>query len=197
MNSGSSTGKYSPDQIEQLEQELFELENYISDLWEAFPIAMAYVNPLGIVMDADKALAGFLGCDRVDIIGNRLDAYLTDQPALAKLYQETLARGSVSNWEGVLRKANGQAVPVSLATMARKDPAGENIGYFITFSDLTTIKDFQAQLENNLSELKQFNDLAVGRELRMIELEKEVDELLGKLGQPPRYSRIRNEKSDK
>ena len=37
------------------------------------------------------------------------------------------------------------------------------------------------ELENKISELKTFHDAAVGRELKMIELEKEVDGLKGKI----------------
>lgn len=37
------------------------------------------------------------------------------------------------------------------------------------------------------SELTRFNKAAVNRELRMVELKKEVDALLERLGEPPRY----------
>jgi hypothetical protein len=43
------------------------------------------------------------------------------------------------------------------------------------------------QLRLNNEELTRFNRVAVGRELRMIELKKEVNELCARAGQPPRY----------
>lgn len=45
----------------------------------------------------------------------------------------------------------------------------------------------EAQLGEHARELEQFNRLAVGRELRMIELKREVNELNRSLGLPPRY----------
>jgi len=36
-------------------------------------------------------------------------------------------------------------------------------------------------------ELEQFNRAMVGRELRMIELKQEINELCGRLGEPPRH----------
>ena len=46
----------------------------------------------------------------------------------------------------------------------------------------------QAQkLRENNDELTRFNRAAVGRELRMIELKKEINELCSLAGQPPRY----------
>lgn len=43
------------------------------------------------------------------------------------------------------------------------------------------------ELQARNDELDRFNRLAVGRELRMIELKLELNELCGRLGEPPRY----------
>ena len=51
-------------------------------------------------------------------------------------------------------------------------------------------KDLEAaknNLEKKVAELKEFHDLTVGRELKMIELEKENDALFRELGRPPRH----------
>ncbi|MBI5687567.1 MAG: response regulator [Verrucomicrobia bacterium] len=45
----------------------------------------------------------------------------------------------------------------------------------------------EQELRASHHELTKFNRLMVGRELRMIEMKKEVNELLAKLDQPPRY----------
>lgn len=45
----------------------------------------------------------------------------------------------------------------------------------------------EQQLKQNLEELKEFHDVAVGNELRLIELEKEVNALLAKLNKPKKY----------
>jgi methyl-accepting chemotaxis protein len=42
-------------------------------------------------------------------------------------------------------------------------------------------------LEKKVAELEEFHDLTVGRELKMIELEKETNALLAELGREPRY----------
>ena len=44
-----------------------------------------------------------------------------------------------------------------------------------------------AELQARNNELNRFTRLAVGRELRMIELKRELNELYGRLGEPPRY----------
>ncbi len=52
-----------------------------------------------------------------------------------------------------------------------------------------------AELRARNDELSRFNQVAVGRELRMLELKREVNELCGKLGEPPRH-RVAGDETD-
>jgi PAS domain S-box-containing protein len=53
--------------------------------------------------------------------------------------------------------------------------------------NITQQKQFESELQEKLKELEEFNQFAVGRELRMIELKQEVNELLGQLGRKSEY----------
>lgn len=59
-----------------------------------------------------------------------------------------------------------------------------------TLQDITDRKTAEFELQGNMETLQRFNNLTVGRELNMIELKKEVNELLTKSGQPPKYKII-------
>ena len=48
-------------------------------------------------------------------------------------------------------------------------------------------KRMEEELKVKIDELKIINDAAVGRELKMMELEKEVNGLLMELGRKPKY----------
>ncbi|RPI94679.1 MAG: PAS domain S-box protein [Chloroflexi bacterium] len=54
--------------------------------------------------------------------------------------------------------------------------------------EINVRKRAEAETQRYMEELKHFNNAMVGRELRMIELKKEVNELCESLEQPPRYS---------
>ena len=54
--------------------------------------------------------------------------------------------------------------------------------------DITERKRAEEALRQTNQELARFNNAAVGRELRMIELKKEVNALCTQAGQPPRYT---------
>lgn len=61
-------------------------------------------------------------------------------------------------------------------------------GYFVTvFEDITEHKRAEEEIINKKSELKDFAKIAVGRELRMVELKKEINAILKELGREPRY----------
>lgn len=58
--------------------------------------------------------------------------------------------------------------------------------------DVTERKQAQQKLRQNMSELECFNRMAVGRELRMIELKQEVNQLLAELGRQEKYQIAEN-----
>lgn len=62
--------------------------------------------------------------------------------------------------------------------------------YACTFTDITDRKRAEGEISKQLEELQRWNDVMQGREDRMIELKKEVNELLIRAGQPPRYQSV-------
>ena len=61
--------------------------------------------------------------------------------------------------------------------------------------DITERKQAEAEILRRAEELRaaneeltRFNRMTVGRELRIIELKKQVNELCARFGQPPRYA---------
>jgi PAS domain S-box-containing protein len=56
-----------------------------------------------------------------------------------------------------------------------------------TIIDITNRKLAELALKQKMDELERFNDLTVGRELKMIELKSEINSLLGRLGEKDKY----------
>jgi hypothetical protein len=54
-------------------------------------------------------------------------------------------------------------------------------------ADITERKQAEEELRQNLQELETFSKMAVGREERMIELKKEINELLRESGRSEKY----------
>jgi two-component system CheB/CheR fusion protein len=69
-------------------------------------------------------------------------------------------------------------------------------GVVLTFVDITERRRTTEALKEQLTELERFNKAAVGRETRMIELKKEINELCTQLGQAPRFNTDFEKKKD-
>jgi PAS domain S-box-containing protein len=67
------------------------------------------------------------------------------------------------------------------------DAAGQVAGAIESLRDITERRHMEDELKRNVEELERFNKLAMGRELRMIQLKEEINELLGRLNQDEKY----------
>ena len=85
-------------------------------------------------------------------------------------------RGVDGHWHAILARG----VPV-------RDERGEVICWAGINLDIGRLKQAEENLRTVNEELTRFNSATVGRELRMIELKKEINELYVQSGRPPRY----------
>jgi PAS domain S-box-containing protein len=67
------------------------------------------------------------------------------------------------------------------------DEYGNLLGYIGSCYDISEIKKYHEKIIQDNVELAQFNKIAVDRELKMIEMKMEVNTLLKKLGEKPKY----------
>ena len=71
------------------------------------------------------------------------------------------------------------------------DAAGKITGAIETLRDSTEQKHMERDLRRNLEELERFNKLAIGREIKMIRLKEEINELLCQLNQDKKYKIVK------
>jgi PAS domain S-box-containing protein len=72
-----------------------------------------------------------------------------------------------------------------------QDKTGAIIGVAIFAQDITERKHMEEDLKRNVEELEQFSKLAFGREIKMIQLKQEINELRGQLGQSEKYEIVK------
>ena len=71
------------------------------------------------------------------------------------------------------------------------DAAGQVVGAIESVRDITERKHMEEELRRNVDELERFNKLAIGRELKMIQLKEEINELLSQLNLDKRYKIVK------
>jgi len=87
-------------------------------------------------------------------------------------------------WEIITAKGNKRWVHAITKTNQEN---GKTISISGSFQDITERKLVEIALKKRTAELEKLNDYFIGRELKMIDLKKEINELLKKLGSEPKY----------
>ena len=175
---------------QQLIQSLEDLEGYIKDLWQFLPLPICYVNPYQIILDANSAIEKFLKLEPLEMVGERIDKFFFDKTRFQEIYEKILKEKIVVNEEGEILTRDNEKKVVNVSGASRDNGGGHIIGYYLAFSDIGELKKLQEELEGKVKErtkelqkriveLEKFQKVAVGRELKMIELKKEIDRFKG------------------
>jgi PAS domain S-box-containing protein len=72
---------------------------------------------------------------------------------------------------------SGESLIVETKAYPIKDESGQTVSAVEIISDVTERFKLQEELQQKMKELQEFYDLAVGRELKMVELKEEIDSL--------------------
>jgi len=195
--------------IDQLNQKTKELEDEITEhkraketLQKERDRAKMYLDVAGVllvVIGADQKvyLINKKGCEILgyyekEIIGkNWFDTFIPERNREeVKAVFEQLMAGEIEPVEyfenHVLTNSGGEKI-IAWHNSVLKDEKGEITASLSSGEDITERKRVEEELQKYMAELEGFNRLAVGRELKMIELKREVNGLCKRIGEKPRY----------
>jgi PAS domain S-box-containing protein len=168
---------------------------YARSLIEAALDPLVTISPEGKITDVNESTVKVTGVPREELIGTDFSSYFTEPDKAHAGYQQAFAKGSVTDYPLTLRHRDGTLIDVLYNVSVYRDPDGDVLGVFAAARDVTEQKRAQAELARQaidlerLEELERFHRLTVGRELKMIELKKEIDGLRTLVGQDERERR--------
>jgi len=93
-----------------------------------------------------------------------------------------------TRWEKRYIHQNGSIIWADISTTLQRDKEGKPLFFNTSVIDLTGRKQLENDLLNKVEELEHFNNLAVGREIRMVELKQIINELSTRLGLKSPYN---------
>ncbi len=158
---------------------------------ENTPMVMVQAtDPSGTIHVWNRASHLNYGYSRDEAIGKKIAGLLMEDKEAAKFEQALKkvcdTKRPLPQTECVTRDRKG-AVHVVQSSLFPIIEDGEVSEVFCMGVDVTEGKRSREELQMNLDHMKSFYDMMVGRETRMLELKKEVNELCDKLGAERRY----------
>jgi len=178
----------------QAEAALRESEEKYKSLHESAGMGIGYYSLDGKVISYNLLAARHMGGNPEEFTGKSV--YELFPSSEAEVYMVRIRKAAASNepqeYEDKVELPGGVKWFVSVFTRILNS-SNQVIGVQIISSDISKNKQAEEALQQKNDELERFQRLTIGREVRMIELKKEVNQLLQQAGQQEKY-RIVNEK---
>jgi PAS domain S-box-containing protein len=166
------------------EEQLRSASQYARSLIEASLDPLVTISPEGKITDVNEGSIKVTGVSRDELIGTDFSNYFTEPEKAREGYQQVFAKGSVTDYPLTIRHRNGRLTEVLYNASVYKDAQGHVLGVFAAARDVTAQRRAEAEIAEQrtkelerLAELERFQKLTVGRELKMIELKNEIEEL--------------------
>jgi PAS domain S-box-containing protein len=157
---------------------------YARSLIEATLDPLVTISHDGKITDANEATADITGVPRETLVGTDFSSYFTEPESAREVYYQVMAKGFVTGFPLTIRHRDRALTEVMCNASVYKDTNGNVLGVFAVARDITGQRRAEAEIAeqrgrelDRLAELERFQRLTVGRELKMIELKKEIREL--------------------
>jgi PAS domain S-box-containing protein len=167
-------------------RELDKARAYAESLIKNAPDPVFVSDLEGKILQANDAVSELLGFRPDELLEQSLSRFISPEELreFTAALREVVERGVTRNALLHPRSARGEVIPTTLNASALRDPHGKVIGAIGILRDMRAyekvvrdLQDSKAELQEKILDLEKFEEVVVGRELKMIALEKEVEKL--------------------
>jgi PAS domain S-box-containing protein len=146
----------------------------------------------GKILQANDAVSELLGFRKDEVLEQSLSRFISPEETreFTAALREVVERGVTRNARLNPRSASGEVIPTTLNASALRDPDGKVIGAIGILRDMRAyekvvhdLEQSKAELQEKILDLEKFEEVVVGRELKMIALEKELEQLRAQVSQ--------------
>jgi PAS domain S-box-containing protein len=167
-------------------RELDKARAYAESLIKNAPDPVFVSDLEGKILEANDAVSELLGFRRDEVVEQSLSRFISEEETreFTAALREVVERGVTRNARLNPRAATGEVIPTSLNAAALRDADGNVIGAIGVLRDMreyeAVVRDLEqskTELQEKILDLEKFEEVVVGRELKMIALEKELEGL--------------------
>src|SRR5688500_8788820 len=168
-------------------RELDKARAYAESLIKNAPDPVFVSDLEGKILQANDAVSQLLGFRQDEVLEQSLSRFISPEETreFTAALREVVERGVTRNARLNPRSASGEIIPTTLNASALRDPDGRVIiGAIGILRDMRAyervvrdLEESKTELQEKILDLEQFEEVVVGRELKMIALEKELDAL--------------------
>ncbi|MEI6683133.1 MAG: PAS domain S-box protein [Bacteroidota bacterium] len=173
-----------------MQAEVFGLERRFRETLENIRLISVLLDINGRVSFCNDYLLELTGYSREEVVGKNWFRLIMDEtrPEAEQLFFNNQIDGITTSFdETKIRTKSGESLVVQFNNTLLRDARGKIIGTTSIGEDITERKHAEMELRKKMDELQRFHNLTIGRELRMIGLKKEVNELLRQSGLEEKY----------
>ena len=167
-------------------RELDKARAYAQRLIDDAPDPVFVSDLEGKIIQANEAVSGLLGFRQDEVVEQSLSRFISPEETreFTAALREVVEHGVTRNARLNPRSASGEVIPTTLNASALRDSDGKVIGAIGILRDMRAYEEVVQDLEQSKTELQEkildlekFEEVVVGRELKMIALEKELETL--------------------
>jgi PAS domain S-box-containing protein len=176
------------EELRRTQEELNAARVRYFDLYELAPVGYCTLCKEGLFLEANLTATTLLGVLRSRLVGQPISKFLftADQDAYYLFRTQLFKTCEQQTCELRMVKSDGSPFWVHLSATLARNADNAPVSRLVLV-DITERKRTESELYQKCDELERFNNLVVGRELRMIELKAEINALLNAAGQPVKY----------
>ena len=167
-------------------RELDKTRAYAQRLIDDAPDPVFVSDLEGKIIQANDAVSQLLGFRQDEVVEQSLSRFISPEETreFTAALREVVEHGVTRNARLNPRSASGEIIPTTLNASALRDSDGKVIGAIGILRDMRAYEEVVQDLEQSKTELQEkildlekFEEVVVGRELKMIALEKELESL--------------------
>ncbi|MEI7436403.1 MAG: PAS domain-containing protein [bacterium] len=161
------------------------------ELYDLAPVGYCTIKEDGLISIANLTIAAMLGVERSALINRSLSQYILKEhhDIYYRHIKQAFTNNALPPIELRMSKKDGAPFWVSLSGTISQAANDEHICR-VALQDITSHKLEEDEKYRQLDELRRWQTVTLGREGRINELKREVNELAARLGEQPRYAHV-------